>query len=143
MAALMAPSQRRAFASISWRSALALVLFKAGGDAAGLLLGGDRAYAARSYDLLRLVPGGMRTYGFALAVLFVVTVIALSDARTQRHLQVCMALLAGWYVGWLLAIVSAWWARNAPMAWGAVPSLIVIAALAFLVARATPGHGSR
>lgn len=139
---LMAPAQRRAVATISWRSCLALVLLKAGADAAGLLVG-DRAYASRSYDLLRLIPGGMRTYGFALAALFVATVLSIGDARYQRHLQVCLALLAAWYVGWLLGIVGSWWAKQTPPAWGVVPSLLVIAALAMLVARATPGHGSR
>lgn len=139
----MAPAQRRAVATISWRSALALVLLKAGADAAGLLLGGDRAYASRSYDLLRLAPGGMRVYGVILGALFIATVVCLGDSRYQKHLQVCLALIAGWYVGWLLGIVGSWWSRHAPMAWGTVPSLFVISALAVLVARATPGRGSR
>lgn len=143
MAAQMAPAQRRAVRAISWRACCGLLLLKAGGDTVGLLVGGDRAYASRSYDLLRMMPGGMRTYGFALAVLFLVTIVSLGDARYQKPLQVCLALLAAWYVGWLLGIIGSWWARHAPMAWGVVPSLIVISALAMLVARATPGHGSR
>lgn len=139
----MAPAQRRAVATISWRSALGLVLLKAGGDALGLLVGGNGAYASRSYDLLRIAPGGMRLYGVALAVLFIATVVALGDVRYQRYLQVCLACVAAWYVGWLLGITGSWWAKQAPVAWGVVPSLVVISGLAVLVARATPGHGSR
>lgn len=138
----MAPSQKRAVATISWRLALVGVLAKAAWDAVGLLAGGSHVYASHSYDLLRLMPGGMRTYGVALAVLLCGTLLALSERVTNTSaLRWCLALLACWYVGWMLGVVGAW-ARHAPIAWGAVSSLAVISFFTILVARATPvGRG--
>lgn len=139
----MAPTQKRLAAAISWRLTLAAVLFKAAWDSVGLLVGGDRVYASRSYDLLRLMPGGMRVYGAFLAALFVASILALADrVANDDALRICLTLLACWYVGWMLGIVGAW-ARHAPIAWGAVSSLAVISFFAILVARATPSGRGR
>lgn len=136
----MTGRQRRAVAGISWRAGIVLLLTKVASDVGGLLAGGDRAYTGPSYDLLREIPGGMRVYGVLLVLLFAATVWALvrRPSPAERMLRACLALLAGWYVGWLLAIVGAWVRAWSVASWGTVGGLVVIAALAVLVARVVP-----
>ena len=105
-----------------------------------MLAAGDHAYTGPSYDLLRQVPGGMRTYGLLLGAVFVATVWALVRRASlcDRLLRVCLSALAAWYVGWLVVICETWAAHRSVASWGAVGSLVVVAALAAMVARVVP-----
>lgn len=87
--------------------ALAAVTF---GQAAAMLAAGDAVYASPGYHLLRDVPGGMRTYGLLLLLLGVATAIGYGQARAGAGgmLRLCLSLLAGWYVLWLVALVGTW-----------------------------------
>ena len=140
----MTGRQRRAAAVISWRAAVLLVVAKAVLDAGGLLVGGDGAYAGPSFDVLRQIPGGMRTYGPPLAALAGAAVWSLirHGSPRQRLLRVSLALLAGWYVGWLIAVCGAWLMHRQILGWGAVGSLLIVAGLAVLTARAKPRRDS-
>ncbi len=119
---------------------VALLTLVGAWDVLGLLVGGDAAYASRSYDVLRLAPFGMRTYGVALGLLMIVTVYAYGRHRGGDHrlLQVALSLLAAWYVFWLVAIAGTWVIHREVLAWGAVGKLAFTASVAYVLARATP-----
>lgn len=128
--------------SIPWRTVVVVILAKASWDAVGLLAG-DVAYQGPSYDVLRSMPpvGGMRTRGVLLAAL---TIAALLSAHTatrtgqDRPLRLCLALYAVWYMTWAAGIAGAWIYHGRILSWGAPASVLVVAVLALLAARATP-----
>lgn len=117
------------------------LLLQTGWDALGLLAGGDSAYTARSYDVLRQIPGGMRTYGPLLGALFLVMVWTF-DRYTRGEdghpLRICLSFLAGWYVLWALGITAAWVVHREILAWPSPARLAVLAALFVIAARAIP-----
>lgn len=140
----MTTRQRRAVAVISWRAVVWLLAAVTGWDAAGLLVGGDHAYASHSYDALRSMVPSMRVYGLLFAVLCLGTVYALGRQAASRHerlMRACLCGIFGVYVLWAAGIVSSWTLLGAPMAWGAISKLLAIAALSAIAARATPAHG--
>lgn len=128
--------------SIPWRSVVVLILAKASWDCVGLLAG-DAAYAGPSYDVLRSMPpiGGMRLRGLMLAALTVAAFIsAYLAAQTgrERPLRLCLGLYAVWYMTWAAGIASAWVYHWQILSWSAPASVLVVAVLALLAARATP-----
>lgn len=131
--------------TLPWRPVVWLLLFQAGWEAVGLMVAGDRAYGGPVYDVLRQVPGGMRTYGPVLAALFVAAVWAF-DRWTRGHpgtpLRVCLAVLAGWYVFWAVGTTAAWVLHRQVIAWPGPVRLGVVAALFIMAARNTP-HTAR
>ncbi|GAA3750722.1 hypothetical protein [Micromonospora maritima] len=128
--------------TIRWRTVVVVVLAKAAWDSFGLLVG-DLAYQAPSYDVLRSLPpvGGMRLRG---VVLFALTVAALVGAQRagragrERLLRTCLWLYAVWYMTWAAGLVSAWIYHAKVLSWSAPASVLVVAVLAVLAARATP-----
>jgi hypothetical protein len=142
--------QRRAVTQAAWRLVVLSVLTLAvGWDVVGLLLGGDKAYTSPSYDVLRTVPGGMRSYGLALLVLLIVTAYAYgrhapgAGVRGYRLLRVCLSLVGAWYVLWAVGMVGAWVIHWQILAWGAVGKLALIAVLCIILARTTPADHPR
>lgn len=131
-----------ALPSISWRTVVVVVLAKAAWDSVGLLAG-DVVYQGPSYDVLRSMPpvGGMRARGILLAAL---TIAALLSAHTatrtgrDRPLRLCLAFYAVWYMTWAAGIAGAWLYHGRILSWGAPASVVVVAVLALLAARATP-----
>ncbi|MER7331652.1 MULTISPECIES: hypothetical protein [unclassified Micromonospora] len=128
--------------SIPWRTVVVLVLAKASWDSVGLLAG-DIAYAGPSYDVLRAFPpaGGMRTHGAVLTALTVAAILsAYHSTRTgeERWLRWCLAGYAVWYMGWTVGLASAWLYHGHVLSWGAPASVLVVAVLALVAARATP-----
>lgn len=128
--------------SIPWRSVVTVVLAKASWDTVGLLAG-DAAYAGPSYDVLRSMPpvGGMRLRGLLLAALTVAALIAAHRAaRTGREkpLRVCLSLYAVWYMGWAVGLACAWLYHGKVLSWDGPVSVLVVAVIALLAARATP-----
>ncbi|MEV7684276.1 hypothetical protein AB0O64_37970 [Streptomyces sp. NPDC088341] len=142
----MSGQQRRAVAHAAWRlTVLSVLTLAVAWDAVGLLAGGDAAYVSPSYDVLRrLVPGGMRSYGYALACLLVVTVYAYGrhgpgcGVRGYRLLRVSLALVSAWYVLWAVGIAGAWVIHGQILAWGALGKLALVAVLCVVLARTTP-----
>lgn len=137
----MADVLRRRSGYLLWRTLTAGLLALVGAwDVLGLLIGGDAAYASRSYDVLRLAPWGMRSYGVILGVLLLAAVYAFGRHRGGGHrlLQVTLALLAAWYVAWLVAISGTWFVHREILAWGAVGKLAFTAFVAMTLARTTP-----
>jgi hypothetical protein len=128
--------------SIPWRTVVVIVLAKASWDAVGLLAG-DVAYQGQSYDVLRSIPpvGGMRLRGVILAALtiaaFVAAYLAAQTGR-ERPLRICLGLYAMWYMTWAAGIASAWLYHGQILSWGAPASVLVVAVLALVAARATP-----
>lgn len=147
----MSEQQRRAVTQAAWRlSVLSVLTLAVAWDAAGLLTGGDAAYVSPSYDVLRrLVPGGMRGYGYALAVLLVLTIYALgrhapgAGVRGYRLLRVSLALISAWYVLWAVGIAGAWVIRGQILAWDHLGKLALVAVLCVILARTTPADQSR
>ncbi len=124
-----------------WRLSTAALLALVGAwDAIWLLAASDIGYQSQSYDVLRLAPWGMRSYGPPLAVLVAVAVYAFGRHRygDYRLLRVSLSLLAAWYVGWLLAITGTWFINGEIQAWGAVGKLLFTATIALALARTTP-----
>ncbi|MEV0214306.1 hypothetical protein [Micromonospora sp. NPDC050695] len=128
--------------SIPWRTVVVIVLAKASWDAVGLLAG-DVAYQAQSYDVLRSIPpvGGMRLRGVFLAALTIAAFIAAHRAALtgrEKPLRLCLGLYAVWYMTWAAGIASAWLYHGRVLSWSAPASVLVVAVLAFIAARATP-----
>jgi hypothetical protein len=115
------------------------------GQSVGMLVGGDRLYAGQGYALLREVPGGMRTYGVALLALGVLTAAGYGQARAGagRLLRRCLAGVAGWYIGWLCALLGTWAIRLEIPAWNALWLNAFVAFTAVLVAAAVPPDQAR
>lgn len=128
--------------SVPWRTVVVIVLAKAAWDSAGLLAG-DAAYQGGSYDVLRSMPpvGGMRLRGLVLTALTVTAIIAASRAAgtgRDRALRLCLAAYAFWYTAWAVGIAAAWLYHGRVLSWSAPASVLVVAILALLAARATP-----
>jgi hypothetical protein len=128
--------------SVPWRTVVVVVLAKAAWDSVGLLAG-DIAYSAPSYDVLRTFPpvGGMRLRGVVLAAVTVVALIAARRAaRTgqDRTLRWCLAGYAAWYATWAAGLAAAWLYHGRILSWSAPASVLVVAVLAILAARAAP-----
>lgn len=128
--------------SIPWRTIVVIVLAKAAWDSAGLLAG-DIAYAGPSYDVLRSIPpvGGMRLRGIILAALTVAALLAARRAaRTgqDRALRLCLSGYAIWYATWAAGLTAAWLYHGRILSWSAPASVLVVAVLAVLAARAAP-----
>lgn len=140
-AAAVTARRRRPVLTVPWRPVVWALLLQASWEAFGLLVGGDKAYAGPSYDVLRHVPGGMRAYGPILAALVIVAVASF-DRCLRGHdsepLRIVLALLSGWYALWAVGTTSAWVVHRQIIAWPGPARLAVIAFLFVLAARTTP-----
>lgn len=127
-------------ASLSWRAVGAALLALSGWELTGLAVFGDRVYASPAYDLTRQIPGGMRTYGIALAGLLLYIVYGYGQHRAGRgrRLRLGLALLAGWHVGWFAVLATTYVLTWQPPSWRALGTGAFTAFMAVLVARATP-----
>ncbi|MEU0078579.1 hypothetical protein ABZY58_11835 [Micromonospora tulbaghiae] len=128
--------------SVPWRTVIVIILAKAAWDAVGLLAG-DVAYQGASYDVLRSMPpvGGMRARGVLLTALTLATIVSAHHAtRTgaERPLRLCLAGYAVWYMTWAAGIAASWMYHGQILSWSAPASVLVVAVLALLAARATP-----
>jgi hypothetical protein len=113
-------------------------------DGLGLAYGGDRVARTSTYDVLRLVPGGMKTYGILLILGAVSLAWALGKTSNPlrpraaaRWLQFILGFGVGYYVFWSVCIPFAWWhAHQLPAAWPALSKYVLLAFLYFACARA-------
>lgn len=135
-----------ATATISWRAVVWIIFCAVFFDAASLTTsGGGSAYSGVSYDLLRMVPGGMRIYGVALGVLLMATINAYGRATGKRQntlLRLGLATLAAWYVGWMVAICWSWLIHWQAAGFGGLGRTAAFAAFCILASALTP-HDSR
>ncbi|WP_433067280.1 hypothetical protein [Dactylosporangium sp. CS-033363] len=125
----------------TWWQALAVAMaVLTFGQAAGMLTGGDAFYRSPAYHLLRMVPGGMRTYGALLLALAVAAAIGYGQTRagSGRLLRVTLSLIAGWYVLWLLALAGTWAVDLVVYSWNGLLLNGLAAFVAVLVAAAVP-----
>lgn len=130
--------------TVRWRTVVTVVLAKAAWDCVGMLAG-DSAYQGPSYDVLRSLPpvGGMRLRGVVLVALTIAALVAAYQASRggkERPLRICLALFAVWYMTWAAGLVAAWIYHGQVLSWSAPASVVVVATLAVLSARATPGQ---
>lgn len=125
---------------LSWRALCLGLLGMTALQAGFMLLGGDAWYSSPSYRLFELVPGGMRTWGLALAALWGSNLFAYGQARRGdgQALRHALALLAGWFMLWLLIMVGTWVLDWRIYSASAVPVLLFFTWLSVLVGRATP-----
>ena len=133
--------------SIPWRTVVVIVLAKAAWDTAGMLIG-DAAYDSRAYDVLRSLPpvGGMRARGVVFAALTIGAFWAARHAARygrDRPLRLCLTGLAVWYAAWAAGLFSSWMVHERILGWSAPASVLVVAVLAALAARATPRQVGR
>jgi hypothetical protein len=110
-------------------------------DGVGLAVGGDRVTTTSTYDVLRLIPGGMRTYGILLLLgalsLALCLVFANPTRLSARILQAVLSFGVGYNLMWSLCIPAAWWhTHTLPSAWPAVSKYVLLATLYFFAARA-------
>lgn len=128
--------------TVRWRSIVTILLAKAAWDTVGLLAG-DVAYQAPSYDVLRSLPpvGGMRLRGLMLAALTAYAFYAAhrcGSGGRARPLRVCLWLYAIWYMTWAAGLVGSWIYHSQILSWTAPASVLVVAVLFILAARAAP-----
>jgi hypothetical protein len=129
-----------AAAASLWQALAGALVLLLAGTAGGMLLYGDRVYVGPTYYFIKLAPGGMHTYGVALAVLLVMLIYGYGQhhAGNGAVLRLALALTAAWYVGWIIAIVSTYAIQGALYSWSAITANVFIAAVANLVARNVP-----
>lgn len=118
-------------------TALASVTFL---QSLGMLIGGDSLYRSQSYDLVRQVPGGMRTYGVLLLALGVAVAIGYGQANGGSGwlLRRALACVAAWYAAWLVLMVGTWLVDWTVYGWNALPLNLLVSFVAVLVAAAVP-----
>lgn len=135
-------ARRHAGATISWRAVVLLIFGAVFWDASSLLTAGNSsAYRGVSFTLLRQMPGGMRVYGIALAIIFITTVIGYgrSDkAPRDLMLRAGLATLAAWYVGWTFAICWSWIVHWQAAGIGGLGRTIAFAGMCWLAAYFAP-----
>lgn len=132
--------------AVPWRIVVLILLAKAAWDTAGLLLG-DAAFNDPAYDVLRTIPplGGMRSRGVVFACLTAGTVLSAHHATRTSHtrpLRLCLTGMAVWYAAWASGLVASWLLHHRILGWSAPASVVVVAALALVAARATPARYS-
>lgn len=136
---------------IRWRPVVIILLFVAGWDVCGLLVG-DGLYLSPSYDVLREVAAlisvagyvpGMRLYGAGLAVIGAALTYGLLAQRRRagsmsRMLSFTLSCLAAWWVVWCSGIALAFLENGQVHAWGSLGKLLGISAIAIIAARVPP-----
>lgn len=135
-----------ATATVSWRAVVWVIFGAVFFDAASLTTsGGGSAYRGVSYDLLRLIPGGMRVYGIALGLLLMATINAYGKAAGKHHnklLRLGLASLSAWYVGWMVAICMSWLIHGQAAGFGGLGRTAAFAAFCLLASLFAP-HDAR
>lgn len=123
-----------------WLSTTGVVSVLVGATALGMIVYGDAGYTGASYDYVRRVPGGMRTYGFVLLVLFIILIYGFGQHQLGRSgvLRLGLALTAAWYAAWLVALATTCVLAHQLYSWSGICGNVFIAAIANLVARAVP-----
>lgn len=129
-----------AAAASLWQALAGALVLLLAGTAGGMLLYGDRVYVGPTYFFIKQVPGGMHTYGIALAVLLAMLIYGYGQhhAGNGAVLRLGLALCAAWYVGWIIAIVTTYALQGALYSWSAITTNMFIAAVANIVARNVP-----
>jgi hypothetical protein len=106
-------------------------------DGSGLTFGGDSFTGSETYAALRLVPGGMRTWGVLLlaGAVAVAWGIGKESFGNYRTLNVVLAIGFGYYLLWALVIPATWVYVETIPAWGAESKYLLIASLYYICAR--------
>lgn len=137
---------------LRWRPVVAVLLFMACWDTAGLLVGGEGFYTSPSYEVLRDVAGdvsvggmtlGFRVYGVALLL---ITGVVAWTLLAQRHrggtvsksLRFGLSCMAAYWVAWCFGVCMAFVVHGEIYAWGSIGKLVGTAAIAVLAARVPP-----
>jgi hypothetical protein len=119
-------------------------------DGLGMVIGDDLVTSTDTYDVLREIPGGMRTYGVALLVGALALSLAIGfaspDRRSARTTQAVLSFGVGYNLLWLVCIPAAWWhLHKLPTDWPAASKYLLLTLLYFYCARAVapPRRSSR
>lgn len=129
-----------AAAASLWQAIAGCLVLLLAGTAGGMLLGGDRVYVGPTYYYLKMIPGGMHTYGIALAALLLTLIYGYGQyhAGNGAVLRWALALTAAWYVGWIIAIAVTYTLQGALYSWSAITTNLFIALVSNLVAHNVP-----
>ncbi|GLY08209.1 hypothetical protein [Actinoplanes sp. NBRC 101535] len=123
-----------------WEALAGVVTLLVASTAIGMLAYGDSVYAGPSYEALRRMPGGMRTYGAGLLALAGILIYGFGQQQLgqRRLLRIGLALTAAWYMAWLVALAATYVLEGHLWSWSALTANAAIAAVANLVARHVP-----
>lgn len=129
------PPARRVLAvrTIAWLL-VAVALY----DGSGLAFGGPAFTSSDTYAALRLVPGGMRTWGVLLlaGAAAVAWGIHQEGAGHRTAFNRALAVGVGYYLLWSIVIPATWAKTGAIPAWGAESKFLLLLALYYACARA-------
>jgi len=142
---------------IRWRPVVAVLIFMAAWDTAGLLVGGDNFYISPSYDFLRdlvddITVGGLtlgvRVYGITLLVITAAVTWSLlasryRDGRVSMSLRLGLSCMAAYWVAWCFGVCMTFVLHGQIYAWGSIGKLVGTAAITVLAARVPPPRAER
>lgn len=118
-------------------------------DGAGLAAGGSKVTTSASYAALRLIPGGMRTWGVLLLAGAAAIAWGISQDSNGHPAALNRVLSVGvFYYGlWAVVIPFTWWKYHIVPGWGGPSKFAAFAFLYYVCARAVapprpPGRGS-
>ncbi len=112
-------------------------------DGIGLIVGGENVSGDNSYDILRMIPGGMRSWG-GLAMLGAIAIswgIGRDGRGHPRALNSTLAVGVGYYCLWSIVIPATWILGHEIPAWGLESKQILLTCLYFACARAAAPRG--
>lgn len=115
-------------------------------DGAGYAFGGPAVTSGPQYAALRLIPGGMRSWGVLLllgAALVAWGIGQPHDRRGRRRFQWVLTGGVAYYTCWAFTVPATWLYLGSVPAWGAFTKSALIAFLYYLCARAVAAPGRR
>lgn len=106
-------------------------------DGSGLAFGGDALSSSNTFAALKLIPGGMRTWGILLLIggAAVAWGIGRDSYGNYRTFNVVLAIGFGYYFLWALVVPATWVYMDEIPAWGAESKYLLLASLYYICAR--------
>lgn len=131
---------RRPHLGSLWEALTGLTTMLIGATAGGMLAVGEHGYSADSYRILRLAPGGIRTYGFLLSALFVMMIFAFGQHQAGRSevMRISLSLAAAWYVAWCIVLICTCVLDGQLYSWSAICGNVFVALVINMLARFVP-----
>lgn len=137
-----APPKTIAAKTIAW-ALVAVAVY----DGAGFAFGGPSVTSSDSYVILRMVPGGMRTWGLLLLAGAVAVAWGIGREGQRggsRALNRTLTVGVAYYAAWCFVLIGTWVLLGNIPAWGALSKPALLTLLYYMCARAVaPPHPRR
>lgn len=114
-----------------------LLVFVAGWDAIGFLVGGASVARATAFTLVNDVPQGLRIVGLVLLVIDGMMIFGLGR-KGGKALSWSLTAGVTFYVFWAAVMFAGWAVTGEIDAWGAPGKSLAIAVIYYLIARTSP-----